>query len=368
MKISRRFALTLALLALLASAGLWAFQHDRKTGGEAAEDAAADVVRVAKAVAEGPAEAAGSGATATATRTNRGRALKNRRAERPRDEGRPARDNAAPDRTEMPKAMPDRSTAEPPVSEAKAPVETPRTPPEPDQKAAPATTFAFGLGGERLPRWLGAAGSKTWTVPYVNINWQDRIEFSTVDGLVADLLHGEHWHGGLVGTMMWGRSRNDLGRLADRVPTRSNTLQGGVYLEYAFTKELSVGVRLRHDIQPTHAAYGDLYADLDLPSIGFVEHSLRVAGEAMNRSAMQRFFGVSPEDSVRLGTSAYQPNGGRSQVSVTYDAFVPTSQSTGVAFAASYGRLSQAAAASPLVRSFGSPHQRNLMGAFVYHF
>ncbi|AYH43880.1 MipA/OmpV family protein [Azoarcus sp. DN11] len=237
-----------------------------------------------------------------------------------------------------------------------------------DTQAKP-LTVALGAGAERLPSWLGAADSKTRGVPYININWQERVEFSTVDGLVIDLVHQDRWHGGLVGTMLWGRSRSDLGTLADRgVPTLNNTLQAGTYLEYDVTKALSVGVRLRHDIQGTGAAYGDIYASLDLPAVGYVEHSLRVAGEAMNRTAMRRFFGVSSEAAASLGTPGYRPDGGLSQVSVTYDAFIPTSQSTGVAFAASYGRLAHNAADSPLVQDFGRSSQRSLMAAFVYHF
>ena len=228
--------------------------------------------------------------------------------------------------------------------------------------------FGFGAGVDRFPRWLGAGQAKSVTIPYINVNWQDHIQFSTVDGLIIDAIHGERWHGGLVGTMLWGRSRSDLGYLADRVPTRSNTLQAGAYIEYAATKELSVGMRVRHDIQPTGAAYGDVYLDMDLPAPGPVDHSIRIAAEAMNQGAMRRFFGVSQEIAGRLGVPAYRPGSGMSQYSATYQAFVPTSEHTGFALAASLGKLANAAADSPLVRSFGSPYQRNFMAAFVVHY
>ena len=228
--------------------------------------------------------------------------------------------------------------------------------------------WGLGAGVDRFPRWLGAGQSKSVAIPYINVNWQDRVQFSTVDGLVIDAIHGERWHGGLVGTMLWGRSTSDLGTLANRVPTRSNTLQAGGYLEYAVTKELSIGIRARHDIQSTGAAYGDIYLDMDLPAPGPVDHSIRVAAEAMNRGAMRRFFGVSQDTAGRLGVAAYQPGGGMSQYSATYQAFIPTSEHTGFALAASLGKLAHAAADSPLVRSFGSPYQRNFMAAFVVHY
>ncbi|MBS1189248.1 MAG: hypothetical protein H6R10_1040 [Rhodocyclaceae bacterium] len=248
-----------------------------------------------------------------------------------------------------------------PLSEGSTPI--------PDhEKSGQETTYAFGAGWAQLPRWMGASRQKNFAVPYININWRDRVEFSTNNGLIADLIHAGPWHGGLVGTMMWGRSYNDLGSLSNRIPTLNNTLQAGAYLEYALTKEFNVGVRLRHDIQGTGAAYGDIYANLDLPSPGLIEHSLRIASEAMNRAAMRRYFGISPATAAALGTSPYEPKGGYSQLSLSYDAFVPTSQSTGVALSAGYSRLSGRAADSPLVRDFGSPNQRSFMAAFVYHF
>lgn len=243
-----------------------------------------------------------------------------------------------------------------------------RTPIPSEDEAEKGTTYAFGAGWAQMPRWLGSARKKSFAVPYIDINWRERVEFSTTNGLVVDLLHTGPWHGGLVGTMMWGRSYSDMGSLSSRVPTLTNTVQGGAYLEYDVTRELSIGARLRHDIQGTGAAYGDIYADLDLPSPGLIDHSVRVAVEAMNGAAMNRYFGVAPDTAAALGTAAYRPGGGYSQLSVAYDLFVPTSQATGIALSAGYGRLGGGAADSPLVRNFGSPHQRNAMAAFVYHF
>ena len=228
----------------------------------------------------------------------------------------------------------------------------------------------WGVGGgfASYPRWLGADKNKIHPVPYLNINWQDRFQFSTVDGLVIDLLHGERWHGGVVGTMMWGRSYRDLGALSASVPTRNNTLQGGVYLEYALTKALSLGWRLRHDLQSTGAAYSDIYADLDLPEIGPVEHSVKLAEEGMNQQAMRRFFGVSQETADRLAVSAYQPGAAASQYSLTYQGFIPTSLHTGFAVGAGVARLARTASQSPLVKDFGSPIQKNFFAAFVVHY
>ncbi len=228
------------------------------------------------------------------------------------------------------------------------------------------TTYAFGAGLDRLPRWMGSGRNEIRPVPYVDINWRDQVEFSTVKGLVIDLLYGKRWHGGLVGTMVWGRSSHDLAGL--QVPTLQNTMQWGGYLEYGLTPELSLGVRLRHDIQNTRVAYGEVYAELALPKIGYLEHDIHFSQEAMNHAGMRRFFGLSAEDAARLGVNEYDPKAGASKTSLTYEGFLPTSESTGIAFSATVGRLNAGASDSPLVRNFGATVQKEIVAAFVYHF
>lgn len=227
-------------------------------------------------------------------------------------------------------------------------------------------TVALGAGLDKLPRWQGSRKTEVRRVPYIDINWQDRIELSTVKGLTIDLLHGEKWHGGLIGTMVWGRSGKDLDGL--KVPTLINTLQGGLYLEYAVTPAFSLGIRLRHDIQNTGVSYAEAYAELELPKIGYLEHDIHISQEAMNRAGMHRFFGLSAQDASRLGVSAYTPRAGLNKTSITYEGFHPTSESTGFVFGATIGRLNSEAANSPLVKNFGAAIQREFFGAFLYHF
>jgi outer membrane scaffolding protein for murein synthesis (MipA/OmpV family) len=228
------------------------------------------------------------------------------------------------------------------------------------------TTIALGAGLDRVPRWAGSARSEIRPIPYIDINWHDRVEFSTVKGLIVDLIYGERWHGGLIGTMVWGRSRRELSGI--QVPTLKNTIQGGVFLEYALTPELTMGARLRQDIQNTGVSYGEIYAELALPKIGYLEHDIRISQEAMNQKGMRRFFGVTAQDATRSGMTEYNPKAGASRTYLTYEGFQPTSESTGIAFAANVGRLNAGAANSPLVRNFGSRVQTEFVAAFVYHY
>lgn len=228
-------------------------------------------------------------------------------------------------------------------------------------------TYAFGAGEQRMPAWTGAKDARNRPIPYVDIALPGRGELSTADGLTIDLLAGTHWHGGVYGNWLWGRSRDELGAIGGKVASLSPRFQGGGYLEYAFDKRFSVGSHVAHDTDGA-GAYLAIYADYQLPDIWYIQHSIEAQVQGMNGPAMRRFFGVTPGEADRLGTRAWQPGASGQAADLEYDAFVPTSQHTGFAVAVSYGRLLGQARNSPLVKSFGSARQVSETLAFVYHF
>jgi outer membrane protein len=229
-------------------------------------------------------------------------------------------------------------------------------------------SWALGAGGQRTPAWIGASHSRYDPLPYFDFNWRDIVDLSVTDGLSIDLLHSPSWHGGLIGTLRWGRSAHDLGALADAgVATFSNTYQAGIYLEYVPIEHLTLGANLSHDVQSTGAAYGNMYLEWEIPVPSPVEHSLKLDSEFMNRSAMQRYFGVPSGPASALGVPVYQPSAGASGTTLSYEAFIPTSRSTGFALGLYWTRLASEPAASPLVQNFGSRTQRTFFLAFAVH-
>lgn len=229
-------------------------------------------------------------------------------------------------------------------------------------------TISVGAGAQRMPSWAGAGTQRTDPVPFVDIELpQYGFSLSTQDGLQIDLIRDEHLHGGIYGDFQWGRDRDDLGRLAGKVPTLAPRATGGGYLEWDFTRQLDAGVELSHDITGA-GAYLQLYAEWDLPQLGLLEHSLELHWQAMNGAAMQRFFGIAPASAQALAVPAWQPGAGSQLAALEYDLFMPTSLHTGVVASLEYGRLLGHAAASPLVRQYGSRNQLTESLAFIYHF
>lgn len=225
-----------------------------------------------------------------------------------------------------------------------------------------------GAGWERAPAWSGARQDKYTLQPYFDLTWHDRVELSSTDGLSVDLINAGPWHGGLVGTLTWGRSNSDLRELAGKVRTLSNTEQAGGYLEYAFREGVDAGLQLRHDLQGTGSAYGTVYADLGLPPVWGIKHQLSAALEFMNRRAMQRFYGLSASEGASLGSAAYAPAGGVARSALSYQAYLPINGGSGVVLGIEFARLRGAAAHGPLVAGYGDVDQRSLLLSYVLRY
>lgn len=228
--------------------------------------------------------------------------------------------------------------------------------------------YAFGAGFERMPQWIGAPDHRVQAVPYIDITVPHLGELSTTDGLTLDAIDGEKLHGGLYGNYLWGRTSDGLGsHLRGIIKPLSPRVQAGGYLEYHPTERFSYGANLSHDTQGA-GAYLNLYADYDLPNIGYIEHSLELQWEGTNGAAMNRFFGVNPAQAAALNVRSWRPGAGSQQIELQYSAFIPTSQHTGFALQLGYARLLGQAADSPLVQRFGKRGQISQALAFVYHF
>ncbi|WP_426664620.1 MipA/OmpV family protein [Rhodanobacter aciditrophus] len=230
------------------------------------------------------------------------------------------------------------------------------------------STLAVGAGMQHMPGWVGARTHRSDPVPFVDIELpQYGFSLSTEDGLQYDLVRGAHLHGGLYGGFQWGRDHDDLGTLAGKVPTLAPRATGGGFLEWDFDRQLDAGMRLSHDVNGA-GAYLEFYAGWNPPRLGLMEQSLELRWQSMNGAAMRRFFGLKPASAQALGVPVWQPGAGSELATLEYDLFLPTGKHTGLAASLEYGYVLGHAAASPLVRRYGSRSQLTESLAFVYHF
>lgn len=228
-------------------------------------------------------------------------------------------------------------------------------------------TYAFGAGVQHFPGYVGASGHRNQSVPYIDVDIPGVGEFSTTDGLQLDFIRHTPWHGGLYGDYLRDRTRDDLGRLGGKMNTLSPRINAGGYLEYQLETLLVVGTHISHDTQGA-GVYSAVYTTWQLPTIGYIEHSLQLQYNGMNQAAMRRMFGVTQGQAQAIGTAAWHPSAGSEETTLEYDAFVPTSQHTGFAVALQAGRLMGDAAHSPLVTRYGSRMQFTPSLAFLVHF
>ncbi|MEW9573158.1 MipA/OmpV family protein [Rhodanobacter sp. Si-c] len=229
-------------------------------------------------------------------------------------------------------------------------------------------TLAAGAGVQRMPSWAGARTQRSDPIPFLDIELpQYGFSLSTEDGLQWDLIRDTHLHGGVYGDFQWGRDHDDLGALAGKLPALGPRATGGGYLEWDFNPQFDTGVHLSHDVNGA-GAYLEFYAEWDPPKLGLLEQSLQLRWQSMNDAAMQRFFGITTASAQALDVPAWHPEGGSQLATLEYDLFMPTSKHTGLAASLEYGYLLGNAAASPLVRRYGSRNQLTESLAFVYHF
>lgn len=227
--------------------------------------------------------------------------------------------------------------------------------------------YAIGVGVNRMPGWSGSTYLHDSLVPYFDIELPGLGSLSSESGLQIDLIRGQALHGGIYGGYEWGRDRDEMGAIAGKVPSLSPRFDGGVYLEWQITPDLDAGTDLSHDLDGA-TTYWKLYAEWDLPAIGYLQHSLQFGWQALDGAGMRRLYGITPGQATALGTASWQPGAGAQQASLEYDLFMPTSRHTGIAAALRCSYLLGKAADSPLVRRYGTPWQPSATLAFIYHF
>jgi outer membrane protein len=192
--------------------------------------------------------------------------------------------------------------------------------------------------------------------------------FSTPDdGVSLALYDSTYFRAGLAGRYRGGRydgSDRQLTGLKDV----DWALEPGVFVEYWPFQFLRARGELRHGVGGHHGFVADLGLDL-VQRFGAITVSAGPRLALGDQEFTSTYFGVRPYEAALNGVvTPYRPSGGVTSVglatALSYD-WSPQWSST---VSASYKRLVSDAAASPIVKSFGSENQLTVGVSLSYSF
>jgi outer membrane scaffolding protein for murein synthesis (MipA/OmpV family) len=181
----------------------------------------------------------------------------------------------------------------------------------------------LGVGAEYKPLYDGAELTRTQGGPVINVRYKDLAFASIGEGLGLNLIHGEHYRGGVALCYDLGRyvsqDVSHLTGLGDlkRAPAIK------AFVSYAVSKNFPMVVRadVRQVIGGADGAVADLSAYLPLP--GSSRHLIMFAGPsftAADHKFMQREFGVTTTQSVASGYPIYDTHAGADAVGLGFSA------------------------------------------------
>lgn len=170
-----------------------------------------------------------------------------------------------------------------------------------------------GVAVEDKPLYDGATLTRTLGGPVINIRYKDFAFASVGEGLGFNLLHGDHYRGGLALTYDLGRlESNDISHLhglgdIDRAPALK------AFFSYAISKSFPVVVRA--DVRQIIGGADGMVADLDayLPLPGSSRRLIMFAGPTFtfaDHRYLQKEFGVTTSQSIASGYPVYDVHAG----------------------------------------------------------
>ena len=181
----------------------------------------------------------------------------------------------------------------------------------------------LGTGVEDKPLYDGATLTRTSAGPVINVRYKDLWFASVGEGLGVNLLHGDHYRGGLAITYDLGRlEENDISHLhglgdINRAPAIK------AFMSYAVSKSFPLVVRA--DVRQIIGGADGLMADLDayMPLPGSSKRLIMFAGPSFtygDHRYMQKEFGVTMSQSIASGYPVYDAHSGSDAVGFGFSA------------------------------------------------
>ncbi len=211
----------------------------------------------------------------------------------------------------------------------------------------------LGVGAEYRPLYDGASLTRTQAGPVINIRYKDIAFASTGEGVGVNLLHGDHYRGGLALCYDLGRQVSaDVSHLTGlgdikRAPAVK------AFFSYAISKSFPMVVRA--DVRQIIGGADGMLADLDvyLPLPGSSRRLVMFAGPSMtyaDRRYMQKEFGVTTSQSIASGYPVYDAHAGSDAVGFGFSATEFVTTHWLVNLDAAVNHLLESAADSPITQ------------------
>ena len=203
------------------------------------------------------------------------------------------------------------------------------------------------------PLYDGAELTRTSGGPVINIRYKDFAFASIGEGLGLNLVHGDHYRGGLALTYDLGRlESNDISHLyglgnIDRAPAVK------AFFSYAISKSFPMVIRA--DVRQFIGGADGMVADIDayLPLPGSSRHLIMFAGPSYTYADhlyLQKEFGVTTSQSIASGYPVYDVHAGSDAVGFGFSATGFVTEHWLVNLDTAVNRLLGSAAYSPITQ------------------
>ncbi|KFC62013.1 putative MltA-interacting MipA family protein [Devosia sp. LC5] len=229
----------------------------------------------------------------------------------------------------------------------------------------------IGVAGVHRPEFRGSDDYEVQPLPFVGFQYRRGDMTLSMEGteLELDLIGSDRFKAGPIVGYRWGRDddiENDVVRL---LPTIDDTVEGGVFAEMTWVVgqgRVGAGVKVLADLGDAYGGY-NVTADVSWSARATDRLSYGVGANVVwaDRNYMETYFGVDDLGAAASGLAAYRPDAGIESVGLSANIRYRLSGRWGVAMFASYDRLLDQAADTPIVTEEGSENQAR-MGFAVY--
>ena len=163
------------------------------------------------------------------------------------------------------------------------------------------------------PLYEGASLTRTEGGPLINIRYKDLWFASVGEGLGVNLVHGDHYRGGLALTYDLGRYVHDDVTHLTGLGDIKMAPAAKAFLSYAIAKSFPMVVRA--DVRQIIGGADGMVADVDayMPLPGSSKHFIMFAGPSYtwaNHRYMQKEFGVTDSQSIASGYPSFDAHSG----------------------------------------------------------